>query len=81
MGGFEVYTRKSETSVTKLTILISDRVRPQVCGAVAHAPVKNDNSNLKSISRKKTVICLLLFFHIYKLFYKFENNSFEMIPN
>ena len=46
MGGFEVYTRKSETSVTKLTILISDRVRPQVCGAVAHAPVKSDNSNL-----------------------------------
>ena len=62
MGGFEVYTRKSETSVTKLTILISDRVRPQVCGAVAHAPVKNDNSNLKSISRKKTSNMCTAFF-------------------
>ena len=61
MGGFEVYTRKSETSVTKLTILISDRVRPQVCGAVAHAPVKNDNSNLKSISRKDSNICTAFF--------------------
>ena len=53
LGNFKLitlYTRKSETSVTKLTILISDRVRPQVCGAVAHAPVKSDNSNLKSIS-------------------------------
>ena len=63
MGGFEVYTRKSETSVTKLTILISDRVRPQVCGAVAHAPVKSDNSNLKSISwRKKKVVYIITFF-------------------
>ena len=66
MGGFEVYTRKSETSVTKLTILISDRVRPQVCGAVAHAPVKSDNSNLKSISwRKKKVVYIITFFHFF----------------
>ena len=66
MGGFEVYTRKSETSVTKLTILISDRVRPQVCGAVAHAPVKSDNSNLKSISwRKKKVVYIITFFRFF----------------
>ena len=75
MGGFEVYTRKSETSVTKLTILISDRVRPQVCGAVAHAPVKSDNSNLKSISwRKKKVVYIITTLY-YIFFDQWINNE------
>ena len=76
MGGFEVYTRKSETSVTKLTILISDRVRPQVCGAVAHAPVKNDNSNLKSISRKKNSNMFTAFFSFLQIILQIRKQQF-----